>query len=108
MDMEGRTLFVSHSERDWRIVLNLWEAYKILRERKPTVILSTGAGIVVPFAIVARILFAARIVYIETITRVSRPSLTGRLMYWLADHFFYQWEALRPFFPNGHYLGRLI
>lgn len=107
-DMEGRTIYITHSERDWRFLVNLWEAWRILRRHRPAVILSTGAGPVVPFAIVGKLLFGVRVVFIETITRVTRPSLTGRLMYRMSDDFYYQWETLAEFFPKGRYSGRLI
>ena len=107
-DMEGRTLFATHSERDLRFFVNLWEAWRILRAYRPSVILSTGAGPVVPFAIIGKLFFGVRVVFIETITRVRRPSHTGRLMYWLTDEFFYQWDTLARFFPKGRCLGTLI
>ena len=107
-DMIGKTYFVTHSERDWKFLINLWEAARILRRERPTVILSTGAGPVVPFAIVGRIFFRTRVIFIETITRIHRPSLTGRLMYWLAHEFFYQWPALGRYFPKGKYGGPLV
>ncbi|MFH1635549.1 MAG: PssD/Cps14F family polysaccharide biosynthesis glycosyltransferase [Chloroflexota bacterium] len=102
-DMNDRTYFIAHSERDWKFFLNLWEAFQILRKEKPDVILSTGAGPVVPFAIVGRLLFGVRVVFVETITRIKKPSLTGRIMYWLAHDFFYQWQPLRQFFPKAKY-----
>ena len=49
-DMQERTYFIRHSERDWLFALNLWEAWKILRKEKPRLILSTGAGPAVPFS----------------------------------------------------------
>lgn len=107
-DMQGRTRFIAHSERDWRFLLNLWEAYAILRRERPAVVLSTGAGPAVPFALVGRYLFGCRIVFIETITRLDRPSMTGRIMYRLAHDFFYQWESLARFFPKGRYGGLLL
>lgn len=107
-DMLGRTYFVTHSERDWKALVNLWEAWRLLRRLKPTVILSTGAGIAVSFSLIGKLFFGTRVVFVETIARVDRPSLTARLMYWIADDFFYQWESLREFFPRGRCLGRLI
>ncbi len=107
-DMQGRTYFIAHSERDWRFFLNLWEAFRILHKEKPDVILSTGAGPVVPFSIVGRLLFRVRVVFIESITRISKPSLTGRIMYWLAHDFFYQWQTLSQFFPKAKYGGSLL
>lgn len=107
-DMQGITYFIAHSERDWKFLLNLWEAFRILLRERPQLILSTGAGPVVPFAIVGRYLFGCRIVFVETITCVHTPSITGRLMYRLAHDFFYQWESLGRFFPKGRYGGALL
>jgi len=107
-DMADRTYFVTHSERDWKVLINFWEALKILRAERPQVILSTGAGIVVPFALVGRFLLGTRVIFIETLTRVRKPSLTGRIMYRLAHEFYYQWETLGPYFPKGSYGGPLI
>lgn len=106
-DMEGKTHFIRHSERDWLFLVNLWEAWRILRAERPRLILSTGAGPVVPFALVAK-LFRIPTIFVETFTRVTRPSLTGRFMYYLADRFFYQWKALKRYFPKGTYGGPLV
>jgi len=107
-DMADRTYFVTHSERDWKVLINFWEALKILRAERPQVILSTGAGIVVPFALVGRFLLGTRVIFIETLARVRKPSLTGRIMYRLAHEYYYQWEALGQYFPKGCYGGPLI
>jgi UDP-N-acetylglucosamine:LPS N-acetylglucosamine transferase len=107
-DMRGRTYFIAHSERDWRLLLNLWEAWRILRRERPRVILSTGAGPVVPFAFVGRLLFGTKVIFVETITRIHKPSLTARIMYLLADDFYYQWMTLAPYFPKGRYGGLML
>jgi len=107
-DMQGRTRFIAHSERDLLFFKNLWEAFVILRAERPDVLLSTGAGPIVPFAIIGRIFFGTKVVFVETITRINRPSLTGRIMYRLADHFYYQWRELKRFFPKGIYGGPLL
>ncbi|HSN22226.1 MAG TPA: hypothetical protein VLS49_16200 [Usitatibacter sp.] len=106
-DMAGRTIFITHAERDWRVLVNLAEAWRILRRERPSLVLSTGAGPAVPFALVARWL-GIPVVFVETMTRVRRPSLTGRLMYLLADDFFYQWPELARFFPRGRLGGPLV
>jgi beta-1,4-N-acetylglucosaminyltransferase len=104
--MQGRTYFICHSERDWRVFVNLYEAWRILRRERPTLILSTGAGLVVPFAFVGKCLGMCTI-YVENAAQVRTPSLTGRIMYWLADRFFYQWPGLNRYFPKGTYGGPL-
>ena len=106
-DMVGRTQFIRHSERDWLFLVNLIEAWKILRAARPDVVISTGAGPIVPFAIVGKLLGIPTI-FVETLARITAPSLSGRLMYYLADRFFYQWESLSKFFPKGIYGGGLI
>jgi UDP-N-acetylglucosamine:LPS N-acetylglucosamine transferase len=95
-----RVYRIAHAERDWRVLLNFAEAACILREERPDVIVSAGAGPVVPFAFIARLL-GARVLYIESAAAVLRPTLTGRVLYPLANDFFYQWPALAPAFPRG-------
>jgi len=107
-DMIGNTYFIAHSERDLKFFINLLEAFKILWKERPNVILSTGAGPAVPFALVGRFLFNCRIVFVETITCIDKPSITGRIMHCLAHDFFYQWESLRKFFPRGRFGGSLL
>ena len=107
-DMMGRTYFIAHSEHDWKLLISICEAVSILRREKPVVILSTGAGPAVPFALVGRLFFRSRIVFVETLARVDRPSLTGRIMYWIAHDFFYHWPWQRRYFPKGVCGGPMI
>ena len=106
-DMKRKTYFIRHSERDLLFFYNLLEAWKILKKERPALMLSTGAGPIVPFSLIGK-LFRIPTLYIETFTRVNRPSLTGRIMYRLADRFFYQWKSLEKVFQKGHYCGPLI
>lgn len=106
-DMEGRTHFIRHSERDRLFFVNLLEAWRILRKERPAAILSTGAGPAVPFALVGKLLGIPN-VFVETFTRVNRPSLSGRIMYRLSDHFFYQWRGLESWFPAAEYAGSVM
>jgi UDP-N-acetylglucosamine:LPS N-acetylglucosamine transferase len=106
-DMEDKTYFIRHSERDVLFFVNLVEAWRILRRERPALILSTGAGPAVPFALVGRLLGIPS-VFVETVTRIDRPSLTGRLMYYLARRFVYQWPGLSRYFPRAVYGGGLV
>lgn len=106
-EMRGRTYFVVHAERNLKTLVNLFEALRILRRERPDVILSTGAGPAVPFALVGKLL-GIRNVFVEISAQVDRPSLTGRIMYRLADRFYYQWPKLQRFFPRATYGGLLF
>ena len=59
---------------------------------KPRVIITTGAGVAVPFAWLGR-LFGAKVVYIESLTRIAEPSLSCRLIGPVADRIYVQWPA---------------
>jgi beta-1,4-N-acetylglucosaminyltransferase len=103
----ARVYRIAHAERDWRVFLNFAEAARILRRENPDVVVSTGAGPAVPFAVVARALVGSRVVFVESAAAVTRPTWTGRLVYPIAHDFFYQWPALGRFFPRGR-LARLM
>ena len=106
-DMETNTYFVTHSERDVKTLKNFYEFFRLFKVLKPKVILTTGAGPAIPAGIVARLL-NIKVIYVETITRITKPSLTGYLMRYIATHLFYQWRELSKFFPKGTYIGPLI
>ena len=106
-DMQGRTHYLTLSERDWKLALNFWEAYTFLRRERPKVILTTGGAFSVAFTIIGKFLGIPTI-YIETVAKVNIPTLTGRFMYRLADRFFYQWPQLQKFFLKGDYIGLIL
>lgn len=106
-EFEHCTLRIAHSERDWKLIFNFREAYRILSQRRPDVILSCGAGPAVPFAIIGKLL-GAKVIFVETFAAVDRPTLAGRLVYHLSDLFIYQWMRLAPAYPKGVYGGPIF
>jgi beta-1,4-N-acetylglucosaminyltransferase len=106
-DMRGRTHILTLCERDWRAVINFYEAARILWREKPDLIMSTGAWPAIPFAIVGR-LMGIKNIYIETMAVVDRPTMTGKAMRLLAHHLYYPWKQLQPYFPTGTYCGILL
>ena len=97
---------IAHSERDWRVLLNVVEIWRIYRVERPDLVISAGAGPAVPAFVVAGLMGVPRL-FIETFAAVSRPSLTGRIIYRLRlyDEFLYQWEGLSRAFPRAKYAG---
>jgi beta-1,4-N-acetylglucosaminyltransferase len=88
------------------LLRNLWLAIRVMRRNRPDVLLSTGGGVAVPVFIVGKLL-GARLIYVESLTRCDEPSLSGKLVYPLADRFFVQWPdaATRP---RMEYVGGLL
>jgi beta-1,4-N-acetylglucosaminyltransferase len=72
------------------LVRNLALAVRVIRRERPDVILSTGAALAVPFFLVGK-LAGCRLVYVESLTRTTSLSLSGRMVYPLANSFFVQW-----------------
>lgn len=85
-------------------IRNFFLAIRVLRRERPTVIVSTGAGVALPFFLVARFL-RIRTVYIEAFERLNRPAMTGALCYPLTDYFCLQWEDQRAMYPEGIHVG---
>lgn len=106
-DMIGRTSLLTLSQRDWKFVINIKEAWNILRRERPKVILTTGGSISVPFTIIGRLL-GIPTVYVETVAKVVIPTVTGRIQYRVAARFLYQWTYLASHFPRGDYIGLIL
>lgn len=98
--LKNKSIFIRHSERDFVFFCNLLEAWLILRRFRPDFILSTGAGPAIPFFIIGK-LMAIRMIYIETLASVTKPSLTARLAYPLADRFYVRNPSMLKFFPEA-------
>ena len=86
---------------------NLWLAWRVVREVRPAVVLTTGAGVAVPFAWVAR-LRGAKIVYIESLARIEGPSLTYRLIAPIAKRRYVQWPELAEALPGSRFAGNVF
>jgi len=95
------------SEAVKNFVRNVGLAWRIMRRTRPAVMLTTGAAVAVPFAWVAK-LHGARVVYIESLTRINGPSLSSRLVAPVADRTYVQWPELSEQMPGARYLGPVV
>jgi Oligosaccharide biosynthesis protein Alg14 like len=89
------------------LIRNALLALRVFRQYRPRAIVSTGAGVAVPFFLLAR-LFDVRTIYIEVFDRIDAPSLTARLCYPLSDLFALQSDEQARFFPRGKVVGALV
>ena len=69
-------------------------------------VISTGPGIAVVSSILLQLL-GARIVFLESWSRFETTSMTGKVMYHLADRFYVQNLSLRQYYPKAHFGGLL-
>lgn len=67
---------------------------------RPDLVVSSGANVAVPFCLVARAR-GVPLVFVETMARVQRGSLSGRILAPLARHVLVQWPELRASYPSA-------
>ena len=89
------------------LLRNLVGAVRLLRVVRPRVVLTTGAGVAVPFAWIGR-LVGARVVYVESLTRIEQPSLSLRLIAPVATRVYAQWPELPEAVPKARYVGSVV
>lgn len=86
---------------------NLVLAWRVIGRTRPSVILTTGAGVAVPFAWVGR-LRGARIVYVESLTRIEGPSLSYKLIAPVAARTYGQWPEFAGAVRGARYAGNVF
>lgn len=82
------------------LLVNIIQSVRILLAQKPDVVISTGAGDVVPIVMLGSIL-GIPTVFAESIARTHKPSLTGRLIGPFADLVLIPWIGLRSAYPSS-------
>jgi beta-1,4-N-acetylglucosaminyltransferase len=84
----------------------VWQMAFILIRTRPHAIIGSGPAITVLISVLGKLL-GAKIIFVETGSRVTDLSLTGKIMYRIADLFFVQWPPLQETCPKAVYAGKL-
>ena len=71
---------------------------------RPSVIVTTGTHTAVPMCYIGK-LFRAKIIFIETFANSKTKTLSGKLVYPIADTFVVQWEDMLKLYPKAEYWG---
>ena len=80
--------------------------YFLHKKHEVKAVISTGPGIAIIASIFFK-LFRKKIIFLETYSRFETQSLTGRVMYKVADRFYIQNKSLQKYYPNAIYGGLL-
>jgi UDP-N-acetylglucosamine transferase subunit ALG13 len=108
--LAGERLYIAHGPTNRNLpnlLRNLRLAWRVVGETRPRVVVTTGAGVAVPFAWVAR-MRGAEVVYVECAGRVDRPSLSASLIAPVAGHLFAQWPELARRWRRARYAGNVL
>jgi beta-1,4-N-acetylglucosaminyltransferase len=89
------------------LLRNLRLAWRVIRRERPAAILTTGAGVAVPFAWIGR-LHRVPTVYVESFTRIEGLSLSARMIRPVARRLYVQWPEAARSDPGVHFAGNLF
>lgn len=110
LERQAPAYFVGESNRrnPLKAMGVLGKCIRIIFKEKPTVVISTGALHGCLLCYLAKFICGAKVVWMDSITNVDRPSLSGRLVYPIANLFLVQWEGLSQEYPRAEYVGSVI
>ncbi|KAJ1806156.1 UDP-N-acetylglucosamine transferase subunit [Coemansia sp. RSA 2599] len=91
----------------------LFSVCQTVFQHNPDVVLCNGPGncvIVCAVALIPRFfgLKCIPIVYVESFARVRSLSLSGKLLYYMADRFVVQWPGLLQKYPSAEFIPHLV
>lgn len=108
--LDGQVLVTAYSPTT-RNVVNLVRnaslSVRVIARWRPSVVISTGAGVALPFFVLA---WALRIptVYLEVVDRMDNPTLTGRLVRPFASRMLVQWPEQQRFYKGSIVTGPVL
>ena len=110
LSKKRKVYFVEDPERSIRKFFKCFlQSFAILWKERPQIIITTGAGVAIPSCFLGKFLFGCKIVFIESFCRIDKPSLTGRIIYPIADKFFVQWKKLlKEYGDKAVYRGAVV
>lgn len=83
---------------------NFIKSFIMFLKFKPDVIVTTGAHTCVAMCYIAKI-FRKKVIYIESFANIETKTLTGKLIYPIADKFIVQWKSMLKLYPKAIYEG---
>lgn len=108
--LRGEHVYTSYSPTTRHLgnaVRNFALAVRVLRQERPCLVVSAGAGVAVPFFVIAR-LMGIPTVFIEVYDRVDTPTMTGRLCGPFTTRRIVQWDQQLAFYPDAQLVGPLL
>ena len=109
LSVRERVYFVEDPRRSpIRLLKNIFQSLFILLKERPSIIISTGAGVAVPACYLGKLFFNSKILFIESFCRINKPSFSGKIVYPIANLFIIQWKGLSKFYPRAVYGGLMI
>lgn len=105
----GESMVWAHSPTNRNLpnlLRNLVLAVQVLRQYQPDMILTTGAGVAVPFLVLGK-LFGCETIFVESVTRVTSLSLSAKLARPFLSVLYVHWQQLLKLYPQAELITSL-
>ncbi|MFB5661024.1 PssD/Cps14F family polysaccharide biosynthesis glycosyltransferase [Alteribacillus sp. HJP-4] len=90
----------------FKFSFNCVKSLLIFLQQRPDVVVTTGVHTSVPMCYIAK-LFRKKVVFIESFAKTSSPTMSGKLVYPIADLFIVQWEGMLKHYPKAVHGGAI-
>lgn len=103
---KGRVNYLIYGTKDhilsypFKLLFNCFKSLFFYLQIHPDYIITTGAHTAGPMCLIGKI-FGSRIIYIETFANISTKTITGRMLYPVADQFIVQWKSMKKNYPDS-------
>ena len=88
----------------FKLIYNIFKSLVLFIKIRPDIVITTGTHTAVPMCYIAHLL-KKKVVFIETFANVTTKTMSGNMVYKIADLFVVQWEEMKQLYPSAVYLG---
>jgi len=88
----------------FKFLFNTFKSLFLFIKIRPNVIVTTGTHTAVPMCYIGK-LFRKKIIFIETFANRNTKTVSGKIIYPIADVFVVQWKEMLKLYPNAIYGG---
>lgn len=88
----------------FKFIYNFFKSFYLFLKIKPDVIITTGTHTAVSMCYIGH-LFKKKIIFIETLANRTTKTMSGSMIYPIADYFLVQWESMLKLYPKAIYSG---
>lgn len=88
----------------FKLLYNCLKSLFLYVKIRPKYIITTGTHTAVPICYIGK-LFGSKIIFIETFANSKTKTLSGKMIYPIANLFIVQWESMLKLYPKAVYGG---
>ena len=88
----------------FKFTYNIIKSFILYVRINPKVIITTGTHTAVPMCYIGK-MFGSKIIFIETFANSKTKTMSGKMIYPIANTFVVQWEDMKKIYPKSVYGG---